>query len=80
MSAKELERAGVLARVGSQQLRVVDAAVVMRLSYRQAKRLWKRYRERGAEGLKHGNAGRRAHHEMFQRSPLLLPAVTKTRQ
>ena len=28
------------------------------LSYRQTKRVWRRYRERGAEGLKHGNAGR----------------------
>lgn len=75
MSAKELDRAGVLARVGSKHLRVVDAAVVMGLSYRQAKRLWKRYRERGATGLKHGNAGRRsnrAHDEKFQRKVLGL--------
>lgn len=75
MSAKELDRAGVLARVRSKQLRVVDAAVVMHLSYRQAKRLWKRYRERGATGLKHGNAGRRsnrAHDEKFQRNVLRL--------
>jgi len=28
------------------------------LSYRQTKRVWRRYRERGAEGLKQGNAGR----------------------
>jgi hypothetical protein len=73
MSARELERAGVLAWVGNKQLRVADAAVMMRLSYRQAKRLWKRYRERGAAGLKHGNAGRRsnrAHEEKFQRRVL----------
>jgi hypothetical protein len=36
----------------------MDAAVILRLSYRQAKRLWRRYREEGAEGLKHRNAGR----------------------
>jgi len=28
------------------------------LSYRQTKRVWRRYRERGAEGLKQGNAER----------------------
>jgi hypothetical protein len=31
---------------------------VLRVSYRQAKRLWKRYREEGAAGLKHRSAGR----------------------
>ena len=64
MSQKELERVGVLARVKSGQLRVVDAVPLLRVSYRQAKRLWRRYREEGAAGLKHGNAGKpsnRAH-------------------
>jgi transposase len=51
----------VLARVRSRQLRVVDAATLMHLSYRQAKRLWKRYREEGAAGLKHRSAGRPSH-------------------
>jgi transposase len=37
---------------------LVDAAELMGVSYRQAKRLWKRYRKQGAKGLKHGNAGR----------------------
>jgi len=58
MSRRELERVEVMGRVGSGDLRVVDAGVMLALSYRQAKRLWRRYRERGAEGLKHGNAGR----------------------
>lgn len=75
MSEKELDRAGVLARVQSEQLRVRDAAVLMRVSYRQAKRLWKRYRERGPSGLKHGNAGRRsnrAYEESLQRRVIRL--------
>ncbi len=58
MSGKELRRAGVLARVKSGELRLGNAAVMMGLSYRQTKRLAKRYREEGAQGLKHGNAGR----------------------
>ena len=60
MSKRELARAGVLARVKGGDLRVVDAAVLMRLSYRQGKRLWKRYREEKAAGLKHRSAGRRS--------------------
>ena len=58
MSSKELRRAGVLARVESGELKLVNAAVMMGISYRQSKRLAKRYREGGAQGLKHGSAGR----------------------
>jgi len=47
----------LLAGVKSGELRVVDAARLMRLSYRQAKRLWRRYRKEGAAGLKHRSAG-----------------------
>ncbi len=42
MSKRKLSRVEVLARVKSRQLRLVDAAELMRVSYRQAKRLWKR--------------------------------------
>ncbi len=57
MSQKELGRVEVLARVRSGQLRVVDAGRLLRVSYRHAKRLWKRYGEEGAAGLKHRSAG-----------------------
>ena len=60
MSERELGRVEVLARVKSGELRVVDAAVLLRLSYRQTKRLRKRYGEEGAAGLKHRSAGRRS--------------------
>jgi transposase len=58
MSQRELRRVEVLVRVKSKELQVVDAASLMGVSYRQAKRLWKRYREQGAKGLRHGSAGR----------------------
>jgi transposase len=48
----------VMGRVAQRELKVSDAAVLLELSYRQAKRVWRRYREAGGEGLKHGNAGR----------------------
>ncbi len=75
MSRRELGRVEVLARVRSRELRVVDAATLMGVSYRQAKRLWKRYREEGAAGLKHRSAGRgsnRAQPEKFRRKVLRL--------
>jgi len=58
MSSKELRRAGVWARVKSGELKLVNAAEMMGMSYRQTKRLAKRYREGGAKGLQHGSAGR----------------------
>src|SRR5713101_519390 len=75
MSKRELGRVEVLARVKSGELRVVDAAALLRVSYRQAKRLWKRYREEGAAGLKHRSAGRRSHRayaEQFREKVLAL--------
>jgi hypothetical protein len=60
MSRKELQRGGVLARVKAGELRVKDAAELMKTSYRQAKRLWKRYSKGGAAALKHGGAGRKS--------------------
>jgi len=42
MSRRELGRVEELARVRSGELRLVDAAVLLRLSYRQKKRLWRR--------------------------------------
>lgn len=60
MSEIELRRVGALARVESEELKLVDAAELIGLSYRQAKRLWRRYRQEGAEGLKHRSAGRRS--------------------
>jgi transposase len=58
MSAIELTRAGILARVAARTLTLRAAATLMKVSYRQAKRLAARHRAKGAAGLRHGNAGR----------------------
>jgi transposase len=60
MSLKELTRAGVLARVAAGSLSLGSAAAVMAVSYRHAKRMYKRYRTEGAKGLTHRNTGRRS--------------------
>ena len=60
MSTRELARAGVLARVAAGTLGLKAAATMMAVSYRQAKRLYRRYRTEGAKGLTHRSAGRRS--------------------
>jgi transposase len=62
MSARELTRVEVLSRVKAGALSVQSAAVLLHVSYRQAKRLVRRYRAAGAKGLRHGSAGRRSNH------------------
>jgi transposase len=58
MSSEELRRVGVLARVKSKEVKLSEAATMLGISYRQAKRVWRRYRKHGASGLMHGNAGK----------------------
>ena len=61
MSEKEVRTAGVLARVKADDLTQVEAAEVLGLSYRQTKRLYRRFVKRGTDGLVHGNAGKGSH-------------------
>lgn len=62
MSARELARVEVLSRVQAGSLSVRSAATLLGVSYRQAKRLRRRYRAEGAKGLKHQSAGRASNH------------------
>ena len=61
MSTRELRRVEVFSRVQSEGLALLDAAEMLALSYRQTKRLWRRYRLEGAIGLQHRSAGRESH-------------------
>lgn len=58
MSKKELERKTIIEAVESGRLQLTDAAVRMKVSYRQAKRIWRRYREEKDAGLCHRGRGR----------------------
>jgi len=60
MSAKEHERAVVFARVVAGECRLREAAELVQLSERQAKRVLARFRRAGRAGLVHGNVGRRS--------------------
>src|ERR1700681_2463857 len=58
MSERELKRAAVFSRVAEKAWTLVQGAERIGVSYRQGKRLWKRYRAQGVAGLVHGNVGR----------------------
>lgn len=60
MSTQEIRRAAVLAQVKAGRTTLRVAAQHLAVSYRQAKRLYARYRARGNAGLRHGNLGRRS--------------------
>ena len=58
MSAKERVRLDAMHRIERNEITVVSAAELMCVSLRQARRLWKRYRQQGAAGLIHRSRGR----------------------
>jgi transposase len=64
MSDREFTRAVVLRGVAAGELTIQEATPLLGVSYRQAKRLAARYRERGRRGLVHGNTGRRSNRAM----------------
>jgi hypothetical protein len=62
MSAKERRRVGIMASIKAKELSLVEASAVLGLSYRQTKRVWRRYRADGDAGLLHrlrGQPGKR---------------------
>lgn len=58
MSRRERDRMVQLGRVEKGELRLVEAAQVLGMSYRQCQRQWARYKEVGAAGLVHRGRGR----------------------
>ena len=58
MSAMERMRLDVVSRVKRRELTVVEAASLMHVSLRQARRLWKRFQATGDGGLVHRLRGR----------------------
>ena len=58
LSRGETDRGEAFGRVKAGDLSLREASDLLGLSYRQGKRLWKRYGERGTAGLQHGHCGR----------------------
>jgi len=53
MSARDRVRLDAFNRVQRKELSVVEAALLLKLSLRQARRLWRRFRTQGDGGLIH---------------------------
>jgi len=64
MGSKELVRAKLMAQVKQGELSLREAAKKMKVSVRQAKRIWARYRIHGDKGLLHGNQGCPSHNRI----------------
>src|SRR3990170_1203716 len=58
MSTRERRRMSLMARVTGCVLKLSAAAEMMRVCYRQAKRILRRYRQEGDGGLVHKSRGR----------------------
>ena len=70
MSGKERKRMVVLLAVKQGKLSVAAAGRLMSVCYRQAKRLWHRFKKKGEAGLVHrsrGRAGRRCKEAKLRR-------------
>ena len=64
LSRSEVRRLRVMEQVSTGALSLVVGAEVLKISYRQAKRLLARYRGEGASGLAHRHRGRPAHNAL----------------
>jgi transposase len=58
MSAREAERVEVMRRVENGTLTIRVAATILAVSYRQAKRIWRRFQTGGAAAVIHRHVGR----------------------
>ena len=77
MSRKERDRLKIMAAVKAKELNQVQAAELMGLGYRQAKRVWRRYQDQGDAGLVHrlrGQPGLRCKPAALRRQVLALCA------
>ena len=61
LNQKEQARLSVLNSVLEHQVPIADAAELLGVTQRHARRMLAAYRERGAAALAHGNRGRRPH-------------------
>jgi transposase len=64
MSTKELTRLEVMQRLSDKRLSQKEAASLLRLSIRQVKRLYRKYRKEGAQGLVSQRRGKASNHRL----------------
>lgn len=64
MSDKEVNRMPIMEKLLKKEIKQKQAAQILGLSLRQIKRLKKKYKKHGAEGLIHKNRGRASNHKI----------------
>ncbi|MEO7841791.1 MAG: ISNCY family transposase [Anaerolineales bacterium] len=64
MSEKELTRLEVMQRLKEKRLLQKEAAVLLGLSVRQVKRVWRKYRKQAAKGLVSAKRGKASNHRL----------------
>ncbi len=72
MNRKERNRMTIMAGVKANELSQVQAAELLGLGYRQAKRVWRRYQDQGDAGLVHRLRGKPG----LRRKPLTAAVQT----
>lgn len=58
MSKKERERLVMMARIKGKEITIREASEILSINYRQAKRIYQRYRKQGDKGIMHTSRGR----------------------
>lgn len=64
MSCTERKRLKTLEEVKQKRIRLADAAAILGMCYRQAQRVWIRYRDHGDEGLVNRSRGKPSNHSI----------------
>ncbi len=66
MSDKELDRLDIIKKISNKQMRHKAAADLLNITTRQTKRLLKRFREQGADGLVSQHRGKKSNRQFAQ--------------
>jgi transposase len=64
MSTKEIRRLEVMQRLKEKRVRQKEAALLLGVSVRQVKRLWRKYRKQAAKGLVSAKRGKASNHRL----------------
>lgn len=75
LNQKEAHRAHVLEQVAQTALTLKEAAKIMQVSYRQAKRIYHRWKQEGLLGLAHGNRGSQVSHALSAETVAVVVAL-----
>ncbi len=64
MTLRDADRYALMKQIESQKITIKEASHVLGISYRQARRLWRRYQREGPKGLVSKRKGKPSNHQM----------------